>query len=85
MRHLSAITVEASMTGTVPDVSSLPGVGGVSVDGRVLRCQVHGSIQPLLRALADAGAARLLSHEPSLEELFLTLYGEHDHDGGAPG
>ena len=85
MRHLSAMTVEATMSGAVPDVTSLPGVGGVTVEGRVLRCQVQGSIEPLLGALVSAGVTRLVSNEPSLEELFLTLYGEHDHDGEAPG
>jgi hypothetical protein len=38
--------------------------------------QVRGSVAPLLKVLADAGVAQLLSREPSLEELFLSLYGE---------
>jgi ABC-2 type transport system ATP-binding protein len=79
MRHLSALSVEASFDGTVPDVSGVPGVSAVQVDGATLRCQVQGSIEPLLQVLARAGVTRLVSREPSLEELFLALYGAPEH------
>jgi ABC-2 type transport system ATP-binding protein len=75
MRHLSALQVEAELSGPVPDVSHLAGVTGVQVDGRRLRCHVTGSIEPLVAALAAAGVSRLVSREPSLEELFLAHYG----------
>jgi len=75
MRHLSALHVEAETAGPVPDLSSVPGLHAVEVDGRRLRCQVTGPIEPLLSALAGAGVVRLVSHEPSLEELFLAHYG----------
>jgi len=75
MRHLSALTVEATFDGTVPDLSSVPGVSAVHVDGRVVTCHVRGPVEPLLRVLADAGVTGLLSREPSLEELFLARYG----------
>ena len=42
----------------------------------MVRCQVRGSIEPLVKALAAAGVTELLSREPSLEELFLAQYGE---------
>ena len=45
------------------------------VDGHHVRCQVNGSMAPLLQALAAAGARELLSTKPSLEELFLSHYG----------
>ena len=84
MRHLSAVTVEVTFSGSVPDVSGVAGVDAVVVDGQVLRCQVRGPIDPLLGVLAHAGVTRLLSREPSLEELFLALYGRHDDGAGAP-
>jgi len=34
-----------------------------------------GSIEPLLKVLAESGVQELLSREPSLEELFLAYYG----------
>jgi ABC-2 type transport system ATP-binding protein len=75
MRHLSALSVEATFDGTIPDLSTVPGVTSVETDGRVARCQVQGSIEPLLQVLARAGVTRLVSREPSLEELFLAQYG----------
>ena len=76
MRHLSALTVDATLQVPVPDLSRVPGVSAVEIDGRVLRCQVRGSMEPLLKTLAAVGVTELLSREPSLEELFLAQYGD---------
>ena len=84
MRHLSALSVEATLDGAVPDLSRVPGVRSVEVTGRVVRCQVHGSMEPLLRVLAAAGVHELLSREPSLEELFLAHYGASAQTEQAP-
>jgi len=81
MRHLSALSVEAELDGTVPDLSSVPGVSALTVDGSRVSCQVTGSIEPLLAILAGAGVRHLTSREPSLEELFLAHYGAGE--GGA--
>lgn len=75
MRHLSALTVEATFSGAPPGLEGVVGVEDVHIDGQRIRCQVHGSIDPLLQALAGSGVEELLSREPSLEELFLSHYG----------
>ncbi len=75
MRHLSALTVEATFDGDVPDVTHVEGVSLAEVEGQTLRCQVRGSVEPLLEVLSHAGVHELLSREPSLEELFLAHYG----------
>jgi ABC-2 type transport system ATP-binding protein len=80
MRHLSALQVDAELDGQVPDISNVPGVSAVEVEGTRLRCQVTGPIEPLLSVLAQTGVRHLVSREPSLEELFLAHYGG---DGGA--
>ena len=49
------------------------------VNERHLRCTVQGTVDPLLKALARFTVVDLVSREPSLEELFLTLYGGEDH------
>ncbi len=76
MRHLSALTIEATFTTNPPDIKGLKGVHDVSVVGHQLTCQVRGPIDEVLKALADAKPKTLLSREPSLEELFLSLYGK---------
>jgi polyether ionophore transport system ATP-binding protein len=82
MRHLSALSVEATFDGSPPDLTRVPGVAGVVVEGNRVRCQVHGSVEPLLKVLAAAGVHELLSREPSLEELFLAHYGPSAEPSG---
>ena len=85
MRHFSALSIQATFDGPPPDVHGVPGVSAIEVDGHghTLHCQVTGSVEPLLRVLADAGVRELLSTKPSLEELFLAHYGAEDgvHNG----
>jgi ABC-2 type transport system ATP-binding protein len=76
MRHLSALTVQATFTGEPPKVEHLKGVSDVSIVGHQLSCQVQGPIDELLEVLTAAKPKTLLSREPSLEELFLSLYGD---------
>jgi len=78
MRHLSAVSVEATFDHAPPKVDHIKGVSGVKLVGRQLSCQVRGPIEPLLRELIAAHPKTLLSREPSLEELFLSLYGDTD-------
>jgi ABC-2 type transport system ATP-binding protein len=80
MRHLSSVVVEVTFAGPAPDLSGVTGVRSGQTDGRVARLEVAGSIDPLLKELATHEVTQLLSREPSLEELFLSLYGEHDTD-----
>jgi ABC-2 type transport system ATP-binding protein len=75
MRHLSALSVDATFDAAPPDLTRVPGVREVHVDGHRVSCQVVGSVEPLLRVLATAGVHDLLSREPSLEEIFLAHYG----------
>jgi polyether ionophore transport system ATP-binding protein len=87
MRHLSAVTVEASFANSPPAaVDRVPGVSAVQVTGHHLSCQVRGPIDDLLTVLAASHPKTLLSREPSLEELFLSIYGEQERvNNGAQG
>jgi ABC-2 type transport system ATP-binding protein len=75
MRHLSSVLVEVTFAGPVPDLSKVTGVRSFRAEGRVAHLEVAGSIDPLLKALEGHEVRGLLSREPSLEELFLSLYG----------
>jgi ABC-2 type transport system ATP-binding protein len=83
MRHLSALQVEAELDGAVPDLSTVPGVSALEVDGNRIRCQVTGPVEPLLTVLTRVGVRHLISREPSLEELFLAHYGADGSEGGS--
>jgi len=76
LRKLSTTELEASFTGDVPDLSRLPGVTRTTSEDHTVRLTVVGSPAPVLAELAAAGVTRLRSHEPSLEEIFLTYYEE---------
>jgi len=80
LRKLSAVTVEAVTARAPRDLAGLLGVTNVRVQGARVSCQVQGSMEPLLAALAEAGVERILSREPSLEELFLEFYGPEAAD-----
>ena len=54
----------------------MAGVSGVVVDGNRLHCQVAGPMEPLLERLSGERVDRLVSREPSLEELFMAHYGD---------
>jgi ABC-2 type transport system ATP-binding protein len=74
LRHLSALTVEAVFSKTPPDISDIKNVSNVQITGNRLHCNVNGSIDELLMAVAKAKPLSFLSRKPSLEELFLALY-----------
>jgi ABC-2 type transport system ATP-binding protein len=81
LRGLAALRVEAELDGDAPDLSDLSGVDHVSVDGRTVRCDVTGPMGPLLTRLGSVGVARLVTREPSLEELFMARYDDRsDHE-----
>ena len=78
LRHLSAQTVEVTFDGPAPELPTLPGVHAAPAGANALRCEVHGSVGPLIAALADHPVVRLASREPSLEEIFLHHYGAQE-------
>ena len=75
LRHLSSLSIEATFTSTPPDLSGVPGIHDIEIDGNHLRCQVTGPVEPLLKRLSAVGVTQMLSREPSLEEIFLAHYG----------
>ena len=60
--------------------SLIPGVSNLKTEGRKLTCSVTGSPDKFIKAIAELEVANLTSQEPSLEEMFLTLYGENTDD-----
>jgi polyether ionophore transport system ATP-binding protein len=76
LRGLGAVHVRARLDGAPPDLTGLEGVHNVVVDGSTIECEVSGSMEALLRALAAVGVSHLTTREPSLEELFVSRYGD---------
>lgn len=78
LRHLSALTIEASFHQTPPDVSKLKNISHIHIQGHHLRCNVNGPIDELLAVISKADPISFLSRKPSLEELFLAIYKEDE-------
>jgi ABC-2 type transport system ATP-binding protein len=68
--------VEIQFAGPVPEsaIRTAAGVDQVQVSDRTVRCIVRGTFEPLMKALCDSQVVNFASHEPSLEEVFLTFY-----------
>lgn len=78
LRHLSSVSIEATFAVRPPSISGIKGVSGVRVSGNALHFQIRGDIGPVLQVISNAKPITFLSREPSLEELFLSLYGEKE-------
>ncbi len=78
LRHLGARSVELTFADAPPQLDGIPGVTVVATGPRTVSCEVNGTMQPLLAALAGHAVTELTSREPSLEEIFL-----HHYDGTA--
>lgn len=82
LRGLAAVRFEVE---PAVDLSGVPGVSHLEVEGGVLRGRVTGSMAPLLRAVGEAGVPRLTTHRPTLEELFVARYEEPERAAAVTG
>lgn len=71
LRHLEIHFAEDVAWESFEDV---PGISDVQVHGRILECSVSGSMDPLIKRISNYDVLNVVSHEPSLEEVFLTYY-----------
>lgn len=58
--------------------ADVAGVRDVSVQNSILSCTVVGTLDALVKAAAQFEVVNLISHEPSLEEIFLAYYSGDD-------
>jgi ABC-2 type transport system ATP-binding protein len=75
LRGLASTHLTATLDGPPPELAGVAGVGNIVVDGTTVECEVVGRIEPVLQLLASVGVQHLVTHEPSLEELFVAHYG----------
>ena len=68
--------VEFEFEGAIDEAAlrAAPGVEKVTVEVRRVTCIVRGSFDPFLNAIEPLNVLNLVSHEPSLEEIFLAYY-----------
>ena len=61
----------------------LEGASDLSVDGRTITVSIAGSPDALIKAAARHEIVRLVTHEASLDDIFLTFYSEDGENGDA--
>ena len=80
LRHIRVHNVELEFAPgeTIPEqqIRDSDGVESMTVSGQRVACSVHGSFEPLLRAVSGSRVVDLVSTEPSLEEIFLSYFKE---------
>ena len=78
LKSHSVRQMEIHFTGTVlkDKFSNVPGVRDITLQDNVLTCKVVGSLDALVKAAAQFEVVNIISHEPTLEEIFLTYYNE---------
>jgi ABC-2 type transport system ATP-binding protein len=84
LRHLARTSVTADVTTVPAGLDRFSGVYAVEVTDHRITAQVDPSgLGPLMQALSASGLRSLISHPPTLEELFLRHYGVTDTGSGA--
>lgn len=78
--------VVARLREPVPETvfAALPGVSNLRLNGREATFNLAGDFNPLLEALRGSYVEDLYVAEPSLEDIFLTFYGDHPTNGKLP-
>jgi ABC-2 type transport system ATP-binding protein len=60
---------------------SIAGVDRVESEGDTVRLRMVGAMDPLIKTLARFDVVDVVSHEPTLEDIFLEHYGGNGRDG----
>ncbi|WP_055717670.1 ABC transporter ATP-binding protein [Streptomyces torulosus] len=84
LRHLTRTAVAAELASPPGDLSHLPGVHDLDVQGNRVRLQVDtDKLDAVLRSLTESGVRSLTSTPPTLEELFLRHYQDDQGDAAS--
>jgi len=60
--------------------TNIPGVRDIVIRDNLLTCTVVGSLDALVKTAARFEVANIISHEPSLEDIFMTYYNGGKND-----
>src|SRR5450830_772084 len=77
LRHLTRTSITAETEFPAESLADLAGVHGLEIDGKHVRFEVDTDhLDVAVRRLGELGVRSLVSHPPTLEELFLRHYGD---------
>jgi len=70
------VTVQFREPVTPELVAGVPGVSNITVEDHALKLRLTGDFDPLLHAISQQYVVDIHVQEPTLEEIFLTFYGD---------
>jgi ABC-2 type transport system ATP-binding protein len=77
MRHLTRTSITAELRAPATSLESVPGIHGLEIQDSHVRFDVDSEhLDEAVRRLGELGVTSLVSHPPTLEELFLRHYGD---------
>jgi ABC-2 type transport system ATP-binding protein len=77
LRHLTRTSINAETATPADELADLMGVHDLRLDGNRVRFEVDAEhLDAAVRRLSELGVRSLVSHPPTLEELFLRQYGD---------
>ncbi|MDP2919739.1 MAG: ABC transporter ATP-binding protein [Dehalococcoidia bacterium] len=75
-RALRRLDIHFAQAVPIERFNTVPGVRNVTMHDNVLHCEVIGSLDACVKAAAKFEVVNIVSHEPSLEEIFLAYYSQ---------
>ena len=81
---LQRFEIEFASEVAASDFEHVEGATDLTVEGRKLTVSITGSPDALIKAAAQHEIIRLVTHEASLDDIFLTFYSDDEGDAGAP-
>ena len=77
MRHLTRTSITAELKAPAAGFDSLPGIHGLEIHDSQVHVDVDSEhLDEVVRRLSELGVTSLVSHPPTLEEMFLRHYGD---------
>ena len=76
LKHFSMVDISIVFKQAAPDISALRGVTILASAKDSVHFKFRGDFNELLRAISNSDIRTFLASEPSLEELFISLYGK---------
>ncbi len=77
LRHLTRTSIVVETSRPAEGLAGVPGVHGLELQGAQARFEVDSAhLDDVMRVLTELGVTSLVSHPPTLEELFLRHYGD---------
>jgi ABC-2 type transport system ATP-binding protein len=74
-------TAETLNPARLAQLQSVPGLSEFSAEANTLKFRLAGDFDPVLRALSGEYIVNIHTSEPTLEDIFLTFYGNNGNNG----